>query len=82
VLSSIIRERVTVCCENRTEHTNTLSGQNAEFCSVLKQLGLKGLRYFTSILWKDSENQETYQSGYSMAVLRFEYEVGIIPAAS
>jgi hypothetical protein len=27
-------ETVTVYCENRTEHINTLCGQNAEFCNL------------------------------------------------
>jgi hypothetical protein len=30
-----IRETVAVC-ENHTEHTNTLCGQNAEFCNIYK----------------------------------------------
>jgi hypothetical protein len=27
----LFRETVAVCCENHTEHTNKLCGQNAEF---------------------------------------------------
>jgi hypothetical protein len=30
----LFRETVTVYCENHTEHTNTLCGQNAEFWYV------------------------------------------------
>jgi hypothetical protein len=30
----LFRERVDVYCENHMEHTNTLSGQNAEFLYV------------------------------------------------
>jgi hypothetical protein len=30
----LFRETVTVCCENHTEHTDTLCGQNAEFYCV------------------------------------------------
>jgi hypothetical protein len=30
----LLRETVAVYCENRTEHTNTLCGQNAEFWHV------------------------------------------------
>jgi hypothetical protein len=29
-----VRETVTVCCENHTEHTNTHCGQNAEFWCI------------------------------------------------
>jgi hypothetical protein len=29
-------ETVAVYCENRTEHTNTLCEQNAEFCNIYK----------------------------------------------
>jgi hypothetical protein len=32
----LFRETVAVCCENHTEHTNTLCGQNAEFCNIYK----------------------------------------------
>jgi hypothetical protein len=32
----LFRETVAVYCENHTEHTNTLCGQNAEF--MLKQV--------------------------------------------
>jgi hypothetical protein len=32
----LFRERVAVYCENHTEHTNTLCGQNAEFCNIYK----------------------------------------------
>jgi hypothetical protein len=28
----LFRETVAVYCENHTEHTNTLCGENAEFC--------------------------------------------------
>jgi hypothetical protein len=34
----LFRETVAVYCENHTEHTNTLCGQNAEFYSVLNQV--------------------------------------------
>jgi hypothetical protein len=30
----LFRETVAVYCENRTEHTDTLCGQNAGFCYV------------------------------------------------
>jgi hypothetical protein len=30
----LFRETVAVYCENHTEHTNTLCGQNAEFLNV------------------------------------------------
>jgi hypothetical protein len=30
----LFRETVTIYCENHIEHTNTLCGQNAEFCYV------------------------------------------------
>jgi hypothetical protein len=38
-------ETVAVCCENHTEHTNTLCGQNAEFwhikaCGTIATTGL------------------------------------------
>jgi hypothetical protein len=33
----LFRETVAVYCENHTEHTNILCGQNAE-CSMLKQV--------------------------------------------
>jgi hypothetical protein len=33
----LFRETAAVYCENRTEHTNTLRGQNAAFC-VLKKV--------------------------------------------
>jgi hypothetical protein len=33
----LFRETVAVYCENHTEHTNTLRGQNAEFC-MLKEV--------------------------------------------
>jgi hypothetical protein len=32
----MFRETVAVYCENHTEHINTLSGQNAEFCNIYK----------------------------------------------
>jgi hypothetical protein len=32
----LFRETVAVYCENHTEHTNTLCGQNAEFCNIYK----------------------------------------------
>jgi hypothetical protein len=32
----LFRETVAVYCENRTEHTNTLCGQNMEFCNIYK----------------------------------------------
>jgi hypothetical protein len=44
----LFRETVTVYCENHTEHTHTLRGQNAEFYFVKtggaykKPLGFKG----------------------------------------
>jgi hypothetical protein len=31
----LFRETVAVCCENHTEHINTLCGQNAEFSLYL-----------------------------------------------
>jgi hypothetical protein len=31
-----LKETVTVYCENHTEHTNTLCGQNAQFCNIYK----------------------------------------------
>jgi hypothetical protein len=35
----LFRETVAVYCENRTEHTNRLCGQNVEICtSMLKQV--------------------------------------------
>jgi hypothetical protein len=33
-LLMLFSETVAVYCENHTEHTNTLCGQNAEFCYV------------------------------------------------
>jgi hypothetical protein len=30
----LLRETVAVYCENHTEHTNTLCGQNVEFYSI------------------------------------------------
>jgi hypothetical protein len=30
----LFKETVTVCCENHTEHTDTLCGQNAEYVNV------------------------------------------------
>jgi hypothetical protein len=30
----LFREIIAVCCENHTEHINTLCGQNAEFIDV------------------------------------------------
>jgi hypothetical protein len=30
----LFRETVAVYCENHMEHTNTLCGQNAEFCNI------------------------------------------------
>jgi hypothetical protein len=30
----LFRETVAVYCENHTEHTDTLCGQNAEFCNT------------------------------------------------
>jgi hypothetical protein len=30
----LFMETVAVYCENHTEHTNTLRGQNAHFCNV------------------------------------------------
>jgi hypothetical protein len=32
----LFRKTVAVYCENRTEHTNTLCGQNAQFCNIYK----------------------------------------------
>jgi hypothetical protein len=32
--SIVFREIIAVYCENHTEHTDTLCGQNAEFCYV------------------------------------------------
>jgi hypothetical protein len=32
----LFRETVAVYCENHTEHTNTLCGQNVQFCNVYK----------------------------------------------
>jgi hypothetical protein len=32
----LFRETVAVYCENHLEHTNTLYGQNAEFCNMYK----------------------------------------------
>jgi hypothetical protein len=32
----LFKETVAVYCENRTEHTNTLCGQNADFPLILK----------------------------------------------
>jgi hypothetical protein len=32
----LFRETVAVYCENHTEHTNTLCGQNVEFCNIYK----------------------------------------------
>jgi hypothetical protein len=32
----LFRETVAVYCKNHTEHTNTLCGQNAEFCNIYK----------------------------------------------
>jgi hypothetical protein len=32
----LFRETVAVYCENHTEHTNTLCGQNAELCNIDK----------------------------------------------
>jgi hypothetical protein len=32
----LFRETIAVYCENHTEHTNTLRGQNAEFCNIYK----------------------------------------------
>jgi hypothetical protein len=40
----LFREMIAVYCENHTEHTNTLCGQNAEFSSCLTGNTLR-LRY-------------------------------------
>jgi hypothetical protein len=32
----LFRETVAVYCENHTEHTNILCGQNTEFCNIYK----------------------------------------------
>jgi hypothetical protein len=32
----LFRETLVICCENHAEHTNTLCGQNAEFCNIYK----------------------------------------------
>jgi hypothetical protein len=40
----LFRETVAVYCENHTEHTNTLCGQNAEFSNV-KAGGTCSYRY-------------------------------------
>jgi hypothetical protein len=40
----MLREAVAVYCENHTEHTDTLCGQNAEFSSYLTGNTLR-LRY-------------------------------------
>jgi hypothetical protein len=34
----LFRETVAVYCENHTEHTDTLCGQNAGFLNMLKQV--------------------------------------------
>jgi hypothetical protein len=49
----LFRETVAVYCENRTEHTNTLRGQNAEFWYV-KASGT----YASSNHWASNVNGE------------------------
>jgi hypothetical protein len=45
----LFRETVAVYCENHTEHINTFSGQNAEFCLMLKL----AVHIVTTALWGD-----------------------------
>jgi hypothetical protein len=33
---TLFKETIAVYCENNMEHTNTLCGQNAEFCNIYK----------------------------------------------
>jgi predicted Zn-dependent protease with MMP-like domain len=44
----LFRETVAVCCENHTEHTNTLCGQNVEFCNMYNSVRTHRKHYVTA----------------------------------
>jgi hypothetical protein len=45
----LFKEKVSVYCENHTEHTNTLCGQNAEFQCVKNSVRTSQETYYVSV---------------------------------
>jgi hypothetical protein len=52
----LFRETVAVYCENHTEHTNTLCGQNAEFCNIYKSSSYLTGNTRESVVFNDDES--------------------------
>jgi hypothetical protein len=50
----LFRETVAVCCENHTEHTDTLCGQNAEFVLTGNTLRLHYKAQPVNAVWGNS----------------------------